>query len=92
VEFCVLGTEMKERAGAAADAANDKVHEVKDAANKKADEIKPRINGAMNDAKETGMLVCITKQITHLNKYFFTFERILKINKVYEFFHNKIRK
>ncbi len=53
--LCISGDEMKQKAGAAVDAAKDKAQDVKDTANKKADEIKPKVNEAVNDAKETGM-------------------------------------
>ena len=36
---------MRDKAGATADAAKDKI-----------DEVKPKVNQAVNDAKETGML------------------------------------
>jgi hypothetical protein len=64
VSLCVLGAEMKEKAGAAADAAKDKAQEVKNAADKKADEIKPKVNEAVNDTKKTGMYLTYTLYLT----------------------------
>ena len=76
LKFRVPGAEVKDKAGAAVDAA-------KDTADRKVDEIKPKVNGAVNDAKETGMSFglrrknfshvcpCLHNQINHFYKYIF---------------------